>query len=111
MHYLTNAGSGAPCPSPDGQHIAVLTSTHLEIRETSSLQLVQSVATSAQSSVIRWSPVCEGIEASTRVVLADENNARVCDVSERSWVATINNGSGGMGKIANTEFGRTKNEL
>ena len=33
------------------------------------------------------------------------------DVDDPSWTATINNGSGGMGKIVNAEFGRTKTEV
>jgi hypothetical protein len=35
----------------------------------------------------------------------------VWDIEDPSWTATINNGSGGMGKIVNAEFGRTKDEV
>jgi WD40 repeat protein len=41
----------------------------------------------------------------------NEETIRVWDVEDPSWTATINNGSGGMGKIVNAEFGRTKMEV
>jgi hypothetical protein len=36
---------------------------------------------------------------------------RVWELVDETWSATIKNGSGGMGKIVNTEFGRTKEEV
>ena len=41
----------------------------------------------------------------------DDEHVRVWDLLDEVWTATIKNGSGGMGKIAHAEFGRTKDEV
>lgn len=43
--------------------------------------------------------------------MSDEDSIRVWDLLDKRWTATISNGSGGMGKIVNTDFGRTKEEV
>jgi WD40 repeat protein len=51
------------------------------------------------------------LELSSRVLLANDENVRVWDLQDEKWSAAINNGSGGMGKIVNVEFGRTADEV
>lgn len=41
----------------------------------------------------------------------DEEHVRVWDLLDETWTATIKNGSGGMGKIVNADFGRAKDEV
>ena len=49
--------------------------------------------------------------ASNRILLADEDAVRVWDLQDNEWSATVDNGSGGMGKIANVEFGSDDTEV
>ncbi|KAE9988671.1 hypothetical protein EG328_008688 [Venturia inaequalis] len=97
--------------SQDALYVAALNGERLEIRATASLGLVRSIATSSKGPIIRWSPVFPASETSSRLLLADEENVRVWDLYNERWTANINNGSGGMGKIVNVEFGRTKEEV
>ena len=53
----------------------------------------------------------KGFGASDRFLLSDENITRVWDLQDENWCATIDNGSGGMGKIANVEFGSDDSEV
>ncbi|QDS77629.1 hypothetical protein FKW77_002563 [Venturia effusa] len=98
-------------PSQDGLYIAALNGERLEVRATASLGLVRSITTSSKGPIIRWSPTLPDSNSSSRLLLADEENVRVWDLYNEKWTATINNGSGGMGKIVNVEFGRTKEEV
>jgi WD40 repeat protein len=45
------------------------------------------------------------------MLLWDEEHVRAWDLFDETWSATISNGSGGMGKIVNAEFGRTEDEV
>lgn len=60
---------------------------------------------------MRWSPITRGLGASNRVLLADEDVVHVWDVQDSEWSATIDDGSAGVGKIANVEFGGDDTEV
>ncbi|MCJ1397295.1 hypothetical protein MMC11_000487 [Xylographa trunciseda] len=47
----------------------------------------------------------------SRLLLADDETVHIFDLSDPKWRATLTGGSGGTGKIANVEFGFTKNEV
>ncbi|KAF2843548.1 WD40 repeat-like protein [Patellaria atrata CBS 101060] len=100
--------------SPDNAHIASIINNRLQIRETSSLEITRSIPIPGESfskvSLIRWSACPRTGGESRRILLSNEDNARIYDLRDERWSATINNGSGGMGKIANVEFGRNENE-
>jgi WD40 repeat protein len=59
----------------------------------------------SQSWSIKWST------NAARFLLFDEDHVRIFDLCDETWTATISNGSGGMGKIANVTFGRTMDEV
>jgi len=102
-------------PAPDNLHIASLNGARLQIRSTISFDLVRSIALpadqNARSTIIRWAPPAPASGRSTRVLLSDDDNARVWDLYDEKWAAVINNGSGGMGKIVNGDFGRDGDEV
>ncbi|KAI9668619.1 MAG: hypothetical protein M1831_001058 [Alyxoria varia] len=101
-------------PSPDGLHIATLTNNHLDIRRTTTFEIVRSIDTPVSSSrflCLRWSPAWCDLSYSTRILHATEDTVRVYDLHDTQWSATIDNGSGGMGKIANAEFGADDTEV
>lgn len=52
-----------------------------------------------------------GVGSSNRFLLAEEDKVRVWDVQDHDWSAAIDNGSSGMGKIANVEFGSDDSEV
>jgi WD40 repeat protein len=60
---------------------------------------------------IKWSPVASSHKQSYRVLLADEDNVRIYDRRDLSYKAVIKNGTGGMGRVTNAEFGWTENEV
>ncbi|OCK74239.1 WD40 repeat-like protein [Lepidopterella palustris CBS 459.81] len=101
-------------PSPDSAYIASLNGARLQIRSTISLELIRSISLPSEQNirgtVIRWAPVPDN-GRSRRFFLSDENNARVWDLYDEKWTAVINNGSGGMGKIVNGDFGCTEDEV
>ncbi|MCJ1434369.1 hypothetical protein MMC27_003737 [Xylographa pallens] len=47
----------------------------------------------------------------SRILLADDDTVHIFDLSDPKWQATVAGGSGGTGKIANAEFGFTKDEV
>ncbi|KAH0552996.1 hypothetical protein GP486_006807 [Trichoglossum hirsutum] len=49
--------------------------------------------------------------SSMRILLADEDTVRVWDVSDAKWTAAVQGVGGGLGKIANVEFGRNADEV
>lgn len=55
--------------------------------------------------------MCKETDTSSRVLVSDEDSIRVWDLLDKRWTATISNGSGGMGKIVNADFGRIKDEV
>ncbi|KIW04951.1 uncharacterized protein PV09_04116 [Verruconis gallopava] len=96
--------------SPDGKHIAAVHSSRLEIRCATTSHLLRSMHIPAHTWAIRWAPADHHTRLSQRVLVQNEECVRVWDLADEKWAATINNGSGGMGKISNAEFGRTKDE-
>ncbi|KAK8245229.1 hypothetical protein HDK77DRAFT_247337 [Phyllosticta capitalensis] len=105
-----------PVASPDGAYVASLLGSRLQIRATCSLSIVRSIPLPSTLNVknpplVRWSPVHSNSSGALRVLLADETNVRVWDLGDKQWSAKINNGSGGMGKIVNVEFGHSADEI
>ena len=47
----------------------------------------------------------------SRILLADDDTVHIFDLSDSKWHATVTGGSGSTGKIANVEFGFTKDEV
>lgn len=96
-------------------HVASVNGTRLQLRSLKSLEIVRGISLpsdfSSKSIWLRWSHVSKENLYSNRVLLADENNARVWDLRDPKWTAVINNGTGGMGKIVNAIFGRTEDEI
>lgn len=111
QHLLTISATQHAVPSQDGLYIAALNGERLEVRAAASLGLVRTVSPLSKGPIIRWSPVFSAEETSSRFLVADEENVRVWDLYNERWAATISNGSGGMGKIVNVEFGRTKEDV
>ncbi len=101
--------------SPGADFVASLNGSRLIIRSIPSLQTTRVISVAGdhrgKTDIIRWGPRSQQGNASSRVLLADEENVRVWDLSDEQWSAHINNGSGGMGKIVNAEFGRTSDEV
>jgi WD40 repeat protein len=62
----------------------------------------------ASTGTIKWSNPSED---HLRILVFTDESVRVWDLGAPSWAATVNNGSAGMGKIVNAEFGRTRNEV
>ncbi|KAL1637907.1 hypothetical protein SLS56_000464 [Neofusicoccum ribis] len=103
-----------PVASPDGAFVAALAGNRLQIRVASSLSLVRNIPlpteyTAKHPPAIRWSPLAS--RQNLRFLLADESNVRVWDLVDSRWKAVIDNGSGGMGKISNAEFGASLDEV
>lgn len=102
-----------PVASPDGAFVAALAGNRLQIRAASSLSIIRSIPLSTEYTVrnspaIRWSPACDRHD---RFLLADDTNVRVWDLADSRWKAVIDNGSGGMGRISNAEFGPSPHEV
>ncbi|MCJ1308523.1 hypothetical protein MMC25_002176 [Agyrium rufum] len=53
----------------------------------------------------------DGITASPRVLLADNDNVHVYDLEDSQWHGLFSGASSGLGPISNVEFGSTKNEI
>lgn len=101
-------------PSPDGHHLASIEGRQLCIRRLSTFDTVRAINLPSPASkvlAIRWASITKGAGASTRLLLAEEHVVRVWDIQDPEWSATIDNGSGGMGKIANAEFGHDDTEV
>jgi len=96
--------SQLPSLSPDGCHVALLVDNTLQVRRITTLELVLSVHV-APTPGAKFLSICWSAGASTRCLLADEASIRVYDLTDTQWSATIDNGSGSMGKIAHVEFG------
>ncbi|KAF2104587.1 WD40 repeat-like protein [Rhizodiscina lignyota] len=107
--------SHPPLPSPDGLHVASITSKRLHIRSTTSLDVFRSIALPTDEdtkiAALRWSRTTQSQPWSYRILVADGDNVRVWDLRDPKWTATINNGSGGMGKVISADFGATMDEL
>lgn len=103
-----------PVASPDGAFVAAVAGNRLQIRAASSLSIIRNISLSAEYSaknppIIRWPQ--RSSNQSLRILFADERTVRVWDIADTRWKAVIDNGSGGMGKISNVEFGCSQNEV
>jgi hypothetical protein len=100
-------------PSRGGTLIASQTATHLEIRKSSTLYLIRSIPIPQRlrGAHIRWSPSCDELCKSSRIALFNEHGARIENLSGQESSASIDRGSGGMGRLVNAEFGRTDDEF
>ncbi|KAL1598701.1 hypothetical protein SLS60_007841 [Paraconiothyrium brasiliense] len=116
-------------PSPTASHIACLSGARLQIRSLATFELVRNISLPSSHDVRRsqlaWSPPSTSPNGaltpprrlstfpprSHRVLVADDDTTRVYDLRDEKWNAVINNGSGGMGKNINVEFGRDENEV
>lgn len=100
--------------SPCGRFLAILHATRFEIR-TTAFDLVRDIDLiphkRARFVQIEWSPVSTKSLSSSRVLLANEDVIRVWDITDNQWSAKVDNGSGGMGKIAHVEFGKDEDEV
>ncbi|KAF2138127.1 uncharacterized protein K452DRAFT_329023 [Aplosporella prunicola CBS 121167] len=104
-----------PVASPDGAYVAALNGSRLQVRAAASLTLVRSIPLPAEYTLktlpaLRWSPISSADRQTRRILLADDSNVRVWDLHDAQWTALINNGSGGMGKVVNAEFGNSADE-
>jgi WD40 repeat protein len=113
IHTKQRAAVQPAVPSPDGSLIAVQTATHLDIRSTINLSLIHSIQIPPRfrGANVRWSPIPPNSKKPKRIVLYNDNGARVENVSGHSGHAVIDRGSGGLGKIVNVDFGRTESEV
>ncbi|KAF2756931.1 WD40 repeat-like protein [Pseudovirgaria hyperparasitica] len=109
------SSSHHPLCSPDNAHIATLNGGRLQIRSTNSLEVIHNFVVPQDGNsrflCLRWSPKTKDRPSSNRILVADEDNVRVWDLRDRKWNGTINNGSAGMGKVVNADFGRTETEV
>ena len=111
---LIAIASRPSCPSPDGQHIINIDHDQLYVRRVITFEIIRSIrlpVTPSRCISLRWCPVTKGAGVSNRFLLADEDTVRIWDLQDTEWSATIDNGSGGMGKIANAEFGADDTEV
>ena len=101
-------------PSLCGNYLATLHGMRLEIR-TINLERVRYIDLTrherARFVQLKWSPVDFELKSSVKFLLANEDVVRVWDMTEEDWSAKVGNGSGGMGKIANVEFGKDAYEI
>lgn len=95
--------------SPNGNLIARLTGENLEVVRLPDLEVLSSFSTNVKKGFIRWSVGSPDHEC--RLLLQTSDEIRVWDLSEPKWTSTINNGSGGMGKIVSANFGPSKQEV
>ncbi|KAF2274761.1 uncharacterized protein EI97DRAFT_99155 [Westerdykella ornata] len=117
-------------PCPTATHIASLSSTRLQIRCLSTLEIIRTIplpqSHDVRNSRLAWSPPTIPSSTNTanttpsrrtlaarsnRILVSDEDNTRVYDLRDAKWNAAISNGSGGMGKIVHVEFGATEDEV
>ena len=103
-------------PSTDGKIIATLVQCQLILRSARSLEITRTIDVdpefAARVSFLRWSSDRTQDEpASSRILLADQDTVNVWDRHDEKWRATINGAGGGVGKIANVEFGCNEDEI
>ncbi|KAH7389852.1 hypothetical protein BKA66DRAFT_568771 [Pyrenochaeta sp. MPI-SDFR-AT-0127] len=126
-------------PSPTATHIACLSGARLQVRCLTTFDIVRSIALPSnhdlRNSRIAWSPpttppllaatTSRPSTASTpprrssrspparsnRVLVSDDDTARIYDLRDDKWNAVISNGSGGLGKNVHVEFGASEDEV
>lgn len=95
--------------SPQGTLVAELHPPYLSIRDALTLRTVRCITIPADISTrtakIHWAPIDAKSQYATRFLLSDEQKIRIWDLRDPKWTVFIANGSAGMGKIANAEFG------
>ncbi|MCJ1315006.1 hypothetical protein MMC15_000320 [Xylographa vitiligo] len=109
---------------PQAPIIAAIHNSRLLLRSSidgSVLRSIQlGVAFAAQCRRIKWfkslqrernEHIGEDQSTPSRILLADDETVHIFDLSDPKWQATVSYGSGSTGKIANVEFGFTKDEV
>lgn len=101
--------------SPDGAHVATIESNRLYIRSVITLDAVRIISLPSDRNghyhSIRWSRLSGSCRQAKRILVSDDDTARVWDLEDSKWTATVRNGSGGMGKIVYAEFGESEDEV
>ncbi|KAI9711342.1 MAG: hypothetical protein M1820_002329 [Bogoriella megaspora] len=109
-------GTTHALPSPSGSYIASLTSANLHIRSSRTLGLTHSFALPSAlnatprpkirpSLLVRWS------HNSKRIFFASVSSIFIFSLKDPKWRVHISNGSGGIGRISNAEFGAHEDEV
>ncbi|KAJ4410161.1 hypothetical protein N0V91_002170 [Didymella pomorum] len=115
-------------PSPSATHSACLSNGRLQIRCLTTFDIQRSISLppSFDSKIARlaWSlPVVPPTPSpstssrraprpiSNRILVHDDNSTRVYDLRDVKWGAVIHNGSGGLGRNVNVEFGADEGEV
>jgi WD40 repeat protein len=81
----------------------------LIIYRTASLRIEKAVPLQSQTGIIRWSH--RNASSQPRILFATEDTIRIWTLQDLSWSATLNNGTCGLGSIANAEFGTCDDEI
>jgi WD40 repeat protein len=77
-----------------------------------SLKLARTVLQQSQTAIIRWShPNFRTPSRLPRLLFASDDTVHIWSLQDRSWSATVNNGTYGMGRITNAEFGVCDDEV
>jgi WD40 repeat protein len=93
-----------PSLSPQGNFLAVLTGTHLEIYATPDLHIIRRFPTTCSTgTIITWAPGSVN-RSSQRILLQTDDGVHIWDVKDPEWKATLTNGSGGMGKVVSAKL-------
>lgn len=116
----------ATVTSPTASHTAYL-HNRLQIRCLATFEVVRGITLPSthniRTSSIAWSPPVvfatstprrssrTPLARSNRLLVADEDTTRIYDMRDEKWGATIQNGSGGMGKLTHVEFGASEDEV
>jgi WD40 repeat protein len=95
--------------APSGKYLAGFDGGVLNILSTIAPDLAVCRSINCASGTIKWSNLHN--DDSSRILVYTEDKVRIWDLEDPTWTATINNGSGGMGKIISAEFGRNKQEV
>jgi hypothetical protein len=72
---------------------------------------LRTIAIESRKGVIKWPNLKIATGDAFRLLLQTSDDIRVWDLGDPKWSSTLTNGSGGMGKIVNAEFGPSKHEL
>ncbi|KAI9646200.1 hypothetical protein NHQ30_005640 [Ciborinia camelliae] len=101
--------SNQSLPSPNGEYIATVLPSKLNIRETRSLEITRAISLpselTASITSFLWSP------SSNRILVASADIIRVFSPSDNHFSATITNPTSGTTKTTFILFGGTDNEI
>jgi WD40 repeat protein len=109
LSKLIRTATTPPSLSPSGSYLAAFNGTHLIIYRTASYRIEKTVPLQSQTGVIKWSH--RSTSSQPRILFATDDTIRIWSLQDLSWSATLNNGTGGLGKIANAEFGVSDDEV